>query len=263
MMRTMHIRELFDLTGKIAIVTGGAGQGYGRQCVESLGEAGAKVVLTSRDPDRAGAAAAGFRKAGLDVEGERLDLSDSESADGLARATAERNGGIDILVNNAACNVLSSVDAVTLERWNSVLAVNLTGAMLLSKSVAAIMRRSGKGSIVNISSIYGVVSPDPSIYGTSGLNSPLAYGVSKAGLLQMTRYLAVEWAPTIRVNCITAGGLAAGQDATFVERYTAKTPLRRMGGPEDLKGAVAFLASEASSWVTGQNLIVDGGWTIW
>jgi NAD(P)-dependent dehydrogenase (short-subunit alcohol dehydrogenase family) len=259
-----HIRKLYDLTGKIAIVTGGAGQGYGHQCVEALGEAGARVVLTSRDADRARAAAAGFKEAGLDVEGAQLELTDSDSIDSLVHETNDRHGRIDVLVNSAARNVLASVDTVTLEQWDSVLAVNLTGTMLMSRRVATVMRREGgPGSVICISSIYGVVAPDPSIYGTSGLNSPLAYGVSKAGLIQMTKYLAVEWAPQIRVNCITAGGLQAGQDAAFVEGYSRRTPLQRMAGPTDLKGAVVFLASGASRWVTGHNLIVDGGWTIW
>ncbi|MEJ2083327.1 MAG: SDR family oxidoreductase [Acidobacteriota bacterium] len=263
MTQSEHIRKLFDLTGKIAIVTGGAGQGYGRQCVEALGEAGATVVLTSRDADRARAAAAGFKEAGLDVEGAQLELPDSGSIDSLVQETKDRYGRIDVLVNNAARNVLASVDSVTREQWDSVLAVNLTGAMLMSRTCSVAMQKEGPGSIVNISSIYGMVAPDPSIYGTSGLNSPLAYGVSKAGLIQMTKSLAVEWAPQIRVNCITAGGLRAEQDQFFVKRYAARTPLQRMGGSDDLKGAVAFLASEASRWVTGQNLVVDGGWTIW
>ncbi len=263
MTTSKHIRELFDLTDQVAIVTGGAGKGYGRQCVEALAEAGATVILTSRQEDKATAAAADFAAAGLNVEGAVLELAHPESIDRLVQQTADRHGRIDILVNNAVSNIMASVEEMTVDQWNGILAVNLTGPMLISRRVAAVMREAGSGSIVNISSIYGMVAPDPSIYGSSGLNSPLSYGVSKAGLLQMTRYLAVHWAPKIRVNSITAGGLFAGQDPTFFERYCARTPLQRMGDSDDLKGAVVYLAADASRWVTGQNLVVDGGWTIW
>ena len=135
--------------------------------------------------------------------------------------------------------------------------------MLMSRAVAPHMLKQGRGVIVNISSIYGVVSPDQRIYGQSGINSPLIYGVTKAAVIQMTRFMATYWAPHIRVNCITPGGLYNSQDTGFVEKYVYRTPLARMAGSYDLKGAAAYLASDASAWVTGHNLVVDGGWTIW
>ncbi len=258
-----RVADLFSLAGRVALVTAGTGSGCGRQVVEALAEAGAKVILTSRCLERAAAAASGFRAAGLDVEGEVLLPGDLDSTCRLIASISRRHGRLDILVNNAAANLLKPVEAVTPAEWDSVQRVNLAGAMLLSREAAQVMRRAGSGVILNVASIYGVVSPDPALYGTSGLDSPLVYGVSKAGLIQMTRYLAVHWAPQVRVNCISPGGLQAGQPADFVDRYVARTPLRRMGGPDDLKGAVVFLTSDASAWVTGQNLVVDGGWTLY
>ncbi|GAB4112383.1 MAG: glucose 1-dehydrogenase [Acidobacteriota bacterium] len=230
--------------------------------MEGLAEAGAKVVLTSRCLERASAAASSFRAAGLEVEGEVLLPADPDSTRRLVASVTQRHGRLDILVNNAGATLLKPLEAMTPMEWESVLRINLTAAMLLSREAAPVMRAAGSGVILNVASIYGVVAADPSLYGTSGLDSPLVYAASKAALIQMTRYLAVQWAPQVRVNCISPGGLRAGQPADFVERYIARTPLRRMGGPEDLKGAVVFLVSDASAWVTGQNLLVDGGWTL-
>ncbi len=250
------------MSGRVALVTAGTGSGCGRQIVEGLAEAGAKVVLTSRCLERAAAAASSFRAAGLDVEGEVLLPGDPDSTRRLVASVTRRHRRLDILVNNAGVNLLKPLEAVAPAEWESILRINLTAAMLLSREAAPVMREAGSGVILNVASIYGVVAADPSLYGTSGLDSPLVYGVSKAGLIQMTRYLAVRWAPEIRVNCISPGGLGAAQQADFVDRYTARTPLRRMGGPDDLKGAAVFLTSDASAWVTGQNLLVDGGWTL-
>lgn len=255
--------ELFRLDGRVALVTGGAGKGFGSQVVRALASAGATVALSSRDLERAEARAAALRAEGLAAEALGLDLRDEASVRASVETLLDRHGRIDVLVNNASDNCLTPVESVSLEDWNRVVAVNLTGAMLLSRAVAPSMLASGAGTIINVASIYGVVSPDQRIYGDSGLNSPLVYGVTKAALLQMTRYLATYWAPAIRVNAITPGGLWNDQPADFVERYAAKTPLGRMAGPRDLEGAALFLASDASAWVTGQNLVVDGGWTAW
>lgn len=259
----MGVLELFKLTGRVALVTGGAGSGYGRQVVAALAEAGATVVITSRCLERAAAAASAFRAEGLQVEGRVLQPGDEDSTRHLVESVVERHGRLDILVNNAVANLLKPVEQIRVSEWEAVMKVNLTAGLLLSRTAAPLLRSGGSGSIVNIASIYGVVAPDPALYGSSGLNSPVVYGVSKAALIHLTRQLAVTWAPEVRVNCITPGGLWNGQAHDFVERYVARTPLRRMGGPDDLKGAVLYLASEASAWVTGQNLHVDGGWTLW
>ena len=262
--REKRIRELFDLKGRLALVTGGANEGGdGRQIVEALAEAGALVIVTSRDPDKAESRADELSTRGFAAAGEALDLRDEASVDRAVRAIQEEHGPVDILVNNASDNCLDRIEDVSLEDWNRVLATNVTGAMLLSRAIAPTMLEKGRGNIINIASIYGVVAPDQRIYGDSGLNSPLAYGVSKAALIQMTRYLATYWAPTIRVNSITPGGLWNDQDEGFLEAYRQRTPLDRMAGPNDLKGAALFLASDASEWMTGANLVVDGGWTAW
>jgi NAD(P)-dependent dehydrogenase (short-subunit alcohol dehydrogenase family) len=258
------IRDLFDLKGRLALVTGAASDGgYGRQIALALAEAGALVVITSRDREKAERRAETLSAQGLAVVGAALDLLVPADAERVVREVEREHGAVDILVNNASTNCLDPVETVALDDWSRVLAVNVTGAMLLSRAVAPAMRDQGRGTIVNVASIHGVVAPDQGIYGSSGLNSALAYGVSKAALLQMTRYLATYWAPEVRVNAITPGGLWNNQDPTFLEAYCKRTPLGRMAGPSDLKGAALFLASDASSWVTGANIIVDGGLTAW
>jgi NAD(P)-dependent dehydrogenase (short-subunit alcohol dehydrogenase family) len=258
-----NVRELFDLSSRVAVVSGGAGKGYGHQIAAALAEAGATVVITSRSAQKACDAAAYFQRRGLPVHGACLDLTRPESVEEVAAGVVDRYGRLDILFNNAASNHLEPVERVSVEDWERVLRVNVTGAMLMSRAVAPWMRKQGKGVIVNLSSIYGVVSPDPAIYEDLTSSSPLVYGAGKAALIQMTRHMAVQWAPQVRVNCISPGGLLNGQDPRFVQNYEAKTPLGRMAGPDDLKGTALFLASDASAWMTGQNLLLDGGWTIW
>ena len=257
------VSDLFDLSGRVAIVTGGAGKGYGAQITEALAQAGALVVITSRDADKSVKAARGYQERGLSVEGFKLELCHEEGICAFVKKVMATYGSIDILFNNAAFNQLEPFEKVSVDDWNKVLHVNVTGTMLVSRAVGPQMLRQQKGVVVNISSIYGVVSPNHSIYGDSGLNSPLVYGVTKAAVIQMTRYLATYWAPAIRVNCITPGGLYNHQDRNFIKNYEEHTPLGRMAGPDDLKGAAVYLASDASAWMTGHNLVVDGGWTIW
>ena len=258
-----NIHELFDLSGQVAVVTGGAGSGYGVQIVQALAEAGATVIITSRDAKKAHKKAAQYDEDGLLVEGKALELSDEQSILGLVKCVVGKYGRIDILFNNASANHLEPFDTISIEDWNKVLSVNITGTMLISRCVAPYMLEQSRGVIVNISSIYGLVSPDQRIYGKSGLNSPLVYGITKAANIHMTKFMATYWAPYIRANCITPGGLYNHQDAELVKNYVARTPLGRMGELNDLKGVAVYLASEASAWVTGQNIIVDGGWTTW
>ncbi len=259
----MNIQELFNLKGRVAILTGGAGHKFGSQICTALAEAGAEVVITSRRGEKAKAKAEEYQAQGLAVHGAELDLREEEAIRGFVAQTRERFRRIDILVNNACANHLEAFETVKLDDWNRVLHTNVTAPLLLARAVAPHMLEQGKGSIINLSSIYGVVPPDQSIYGDSGLNSPLVYGATKAALQQMTKYWAVYWAPKIRVNTLTPGGLYNKQDPKFVENYNRKTPMGRMAGPDDLKGAALYLASDASAWVTGQNLIVDGGFTVW
>ncbi len=257
------IQELFDLSGRIALVTGGAGKGFGSQIVEALLEAGAVVILTSRSGEKARFRAAELQSRFPRACGEELDLCREESVRALLGRVRDRFDRIDILFNNAVQNHLAPTESVERADWDRVLAVNITGTMLISRAAAEAMRRQGQGVIVNLSSQYALVAPDPKIYGDSGLNSPLVYGATKAAILQMTRHMAIEWAPAVRVNSLTPGGLYAGQSGDFLRNYEQRTPLGRMAGPDDLKGAALFLASDASAWMTGQNLVIDGGWTAW
>jgi NAD(P)-dependent dehydrogenase (short-subunit alcohol dehydrogenase family) len=253
--------ELFDLTGRVALVSGGASGGFGTQIVAALSEAGARVALTSRTLQRAEELVA------MQPERELLPLSmelaDESSIVAAVAATVARFGRLDILVNSATTIALDPLEEIALDQFNRILATNVGGTMALSRAAAPWLRQGGHGAIINLSSIYGQLSPDQRIYGNSGLNSPLVYGVSKAAIEQMTRYLATSWAPAIRVNAIAPGGLYNHQPQPFVDAYVARTPLGRMAGSDDLKGAALYLASDASRWVTGQSLLVDGGWSVW
>ena len=147
--------------------------------------------------------------------------------------------------------------------WRRALEVNLTSAFALSQACQFLLEKSTSASIINIGSIYGFLGPDLSLYESTDMNNPAAYAASKGGLLQLTRWMATALAPKIRVNSISPGGISRGQPQAFVDRYVSRTPLKRMGREEDLQGAIIYLATDMSSWVTGQNLIVDGGWSSW
>ena len=178
----------------------------------------------------------------------------------------------DVLINNACCktpNFFERFENFPLEDWNKVFDVNLTGCMLGCQTFGAKFAAQKHGSIINIASIYGVVAPDQRIYEGSEylgktINTPAVYSASKAGVIGFTKYLATYWGKdNVRANCVTPGGVFSGQNELFVEKYSSRVPLRRMAVPQDIFGAVAFLASDLSSYITGQNLIVDGGWTAW
>lgn len=256
---------LFDLAGRVAVVTGGAGK-LGLQMARALHEAGAVVVLASRDESKCRAAADDLAASGSPAYGMALDANEPDSCANLAARTAENHGGLDIWINNAAyvagCGV--SLDAQSPEDWHQTLDSCLSSVFFGSQAAAKVMAPGRRGVIVNIASVYGVVSPDPRIYGDSGINSPPQYAAAKGGVVQLTRYLAVHLAPdNIRVNAITPGGFYDGQDPDFVAGYCSRTPLGRMGNDTDLAGAIVYLASDASAYVTGHNLVVDGGWTAW
>jgi len=255
--RTFH--ELADLTGRVALVTGGVGH-VGRAVCEALEELGAAVVMADTEPATRGAHARCIP----------VDLRDEAATRALVPAVTAEFGRLDALVHCAAYTGQTSVEGwavpfseQTVAAWDAALRVNVTSAFVLAQAAREPLARSGHGSIVLVSSIYGVVAPDFGLYAGTGMANPAAYGVSKGGLLQLTRYLATLLAPAIRVNAVSPGGIARGQADAFVDRYTARTPLGRMATEEDVKGAVAFLASDLSSYITGTNLLVDGGWTAW
>ena len=256
-MRT--VRDLMDLSGRVALVTGGAGH-IGGAIAEALAECGASIVLLDRDRDALPLARFEWTKLWGNVSYDQTHIW-------AAGQIAEGHGRLDILVNCAAYLDGPGLD-VPFERqtaadWDRSFAVNLRAPFLLTQACAPMLRASGHGSVINVASIYGVVGPDWRLYEGTGMGNAAAYAASKGGLLQLTRWLATTLAPEVRVNAISPGGVARGQDPAFVERYCARTPLGRMATEEDIKGAAAFLASDASAYVTGAAIPVDGGWTCW
>ena len=257
----MDIWKLFSLDGKVALVTGGAGL-VGSSISEALAEARAVVIIASRDIKKCQAKAGELRKQGLEVRAEQLDITDERSVNDLKDRIVSEWGRIDILVNNAVSRPMKRFDS-PIEDWESSMKVNSTGVFLCIRVILSQMLKQNQGNIINISSIYGMVGPDFRIYDGTDMDMPPDYAFHKGGLINFTRYLATRFAPHIRVNCISLGGLFADQPTKFVESYNRRVPLGRMAKEDDLKGAVVFLASDASAYVTGYNLMVDGGWTAW
>lgn len=264
------IKELMNLGGRVALVTGGAGH-IGAVICETLAELGAKVAILDMDENSIMRVSRTLREAlGAETMSLALDLKDEASLRSVPEKVLERFGGIHILVNCAALVGTSDLKGWATpfseqspDIWRQALEVNLTAPFVLVQTCAPALAASGHGSIINIGSIYGVVGPDLSLYEGTPLGNPAAYAAAKGGLLQFTRWSATVLAPEIRVNAISPGGIWRNQAKSFHERYVMHTPLKRMGSEEDLKGAVAYLASDLSAYVTGQNILVDGGWTAW
>ena len=268
----------FSLRGQVAVVTGAAGL-LGREHCLALASAGATVVATDVDVAGCERVVADLR-AETDVPAHAVaaDLTVPESVLSLRDRVLALGGAVDVLVNNAAINdkfddgqaaAQSRFEVYALERFRRSLDVNVTGVFLASQILGAEMAKRGAGSIINIASTYGMVGPDQRIYrrpdGTQAFWKSAAYPASKGAILAFTRFLATYWADRgVRVNSLSPGGVAQpSQEPYFVEQYAARTPLARMAEPRELRGAVVFLASAASSYVTGSNLVVDGGWTAW
>lgn len=255
----MGILEKFSLKGKVAIVTGGAGL-YGKGIVEGLAEAGAYVYVASRNVENCNMLADELRKKGYSVSGAELDQADTESIKQLRNRVIDEQGKIDILINNAVLRPMDSPDA-PIETFELSMKVNATGVVNITRHIAEEMKKQRSGVIINIASIYGVLGIDPYLYeGTDmGLSGP-DYFFHRAGIINLTRYYASLLGPyNIRVNCISPGGLFNNQHPMFVEKYNKKTFLGRMANREDIKGVVVFLASDASSYITGANIMMDGG----
>lgn len=258
-----------NLDGRRAVITGGAGH-LGRTMADSLAELGADIVLVdvAEAPMLEVANDIG-RRWGVAVHALACDLEDAQARETLASEVGA-SGGLDIVVNNAAFVGTSGLsgwaepfERQSVETWRRALEVNLTASFHLCQLFTPALKTSPGGSIINIASIYGQWGPDYSLYEGTEMASPAAYGASKGGLIQFTRWLATTLAPEVRVNAISPGGVARGQPDSFVSRYEARTPLRRMAVEDDFRGAVAYLASDMSTFVTGQVLAVDGGWSAW
>ncbi|PWH12257.1 MAG: short-chain dehydrogenase [Anaerolineae bacterium] len=276
----MKIQEKFDLTGRTAIVTGGVGL-LGAEFCRTLAEAGAAVAVVDLSPEKCTALANDLSRSGYQALAAPADITQPASVQAMVEKVIQAFGRIDILVNSAALDPKFDPEALAkgitpgrfedypLDQWNAALNVNLTGTFLVTQAVARQMVAQGaKGSIINICSTYGLNGPDQRIYrkadGSQPAYKPIYYTVTKAGIVGFTKYLAAYYMGTeIRVNMLTPGGVYNNHDETFVQNYAAKTILGRMARRDEMNGALLFLASDASSYMTGSNLIVDGGWTAW
>lgn len=264
------LRELMSLAGRTVIVTGGAGH-IGAVVADGLAELGASVAIVDLDEALACTVAAEIGQRWRTAsEGFAVDLERAEEVRALVQRVRARLGRIDIVVNCAAFVGTSGLEgwAVPFEEqsvdtWRRAIEVNLTAPFFMIQELVDDLRASGRGSVVNVASIYGLVGPDWRLYDGTALGNPAAYAASKGGLVQVTRWLATTLAPHVRVNAIAPGGLFRNTPEPFLSRYEARTPLGRMATEEDMKGAVAFLASDLSAYVTGQCLALDGGWTTW
>lgn len=264
--------EAFRLDGQVALVTGGAGI-LGRRFCRALADAGARVAVVDLLGDAANEAAAAV---GPEAAGFACDVSDAASVKACVAAVMERFGRIDVLVNNAATKTadvracMAPFEEYSIDTWREIMSVNIDGMFLMAQAVGKTMLAGGiKGRIIQTASIYGVVGPDNRIYEGSDylggpINTPAVYSASKAAVIGFTKWLATYWAEKgIRVNCLVPGGVSSGQNSEFSQRYAARTPLGRMADADEMAPPLLFLASEASSYVTGHVLMVDGGWTAW
>ena len=268
--------NLFDLSGKVAIVTGGPGI-IGTQVCHGLASFGASIAVVDIRGKEAGELADDIKQThGVNAIGVECDISSPEAVSELVETTVSALGRIDILLNNAAHKptdyeaYLAPFEDYRIDIWRDVMATNVDGAFLVAQAVGRQMLKQGDGgSIIQTASTYGVVGPDPKIYEGSEylgipINSSPAYCASKAAIVGFTKYLATHWGPKgIRVNTLVPGGVESGQNATFLKHYGDRTPLGRMAKQNETVGAIIYLASEASSYMTGQTVVVDGGWTTW
>lgn len=270
----MNALELFSLQGKTAVVTGGAGL-LGRYHCKALADAGATVVVADLDEAKCQSLAENL---GNEAFGSVADVTDIQSIRDLLAQAMARTGRVDVLVNNAAINERienpamavedSRFETFSLARWRQSLEVNVTGVFVCSQVIGSKMVELGRGSIINIASTYGIVAPDQSLYrapdGTQRFFKSAAYSTGKGAVIALTRYLASYWGKVgVRVNALSPGGVEDGQEPFFLQQYARRTPLGRMAAPGDYMGALVFLASDASLYMTGADLVVDGGFTIW
>ena len=275
----MRPNELFDLTGRVVIITGGTGL-LGQRHGEAVASAGGIPVLADNRTDRLGPNSSEFaHRFGPQATIMGVDITDPGSVDALLDAVLSRYGRVDVLVNNAANNPkmevgsdveFSRLESLTLEQWDADLAVGLTGTFLCSRRIGGEMARRGRGVIVNVASDLALIAPDQRLYRRAELPDdlqpvkPVTYSVVKSALLGLTRYLATYWATSgVRVNAISPGGVYTDQSEEFVQRLSNLIPLGRMARADEYEGAILYLCSDASSYMTGANLVVDGGRTSW
>lgn len=260
---SLSLIELFNLKGKTALITGGAGY-LGSAISESLAELGANIIIASRDIEKCELKVQELRKAypNIEVTAVQLDLMNKESI----KSVIDNVSQLNILVNNAWSGNKNSFESINDEDWEYDIDMSLNSVFRLVKATTPLLKES-KGVILNITSMYGHVAPDYRLYNDQKYTNPPSYGAAKAGVIQFTKYLSSFLAPhDIRVNCLSPGPfphLETQADEEFMKRLSQKNPLNRIGQPHELKGAVALLCSDASSYITGQNICVDGGWAVW
>lgn len=264
-----HPGQLFDLGGRVALVAGGGGY-LGRDICDHLAAHGADVIVADCDGAAAEAVCEAVKRRDnrATIRAEVLDVAEASSIDAVMANVGRWSDGLDVVVNAVAFSRGKPLEEVSVDDWSAGLHVSLTGAMLLSRAAARLMLARGGGSIVNLVSMYALVSPDPRAYPQACSVNPPDYGAAKAGLLQLTRYEAVMWARHgIRVNAIAPGPFpnpkVQAENAEMVRRLAERSPMGRIGQSHEVPGAVVFLASDASSYVTGTVIAVDGGWTAW
>ena len=272
----MTIKNKFDLKGRVAVVTGGAGL-LGRAFARTLAEAGARVVIADLDAQGAAALKTTLVNEGYPALDVPTDITQPAAVRRMVRSALDTFGRLDILVNSAALDPKfdpehrsagdGAFETYPLEAWERALAVDLTGMFLCCQAAAKPMLSARQGTIINLASIYGLVAPDQRMYQQPDEPprfKPVPYAVTKAGVLGLTRYLAAYFAgKNIRVNALSPGGVFNDHDENFVEAYAARAMLGRMAEVDEIQGALLFLASDASAYMTGANLVVDGGWTTW
>ena len=259
------------LDGRVALVTGGGGI-LGRQFCAGFAEAGAQVAVIDLIEDAAREAAASIGPGAVPFT---CDVSSKASVAACVATIFERFGRIDVLANNAATKTANARDFFTpfedfpIETWREIMGVNIDGMFLMAQAVGPHMVAAGRGSVIQTASIYGLVGPDSRIYEGSDylggpINTPAVYSASKAAVIGLTRWLATHWAPHgIRVNALVPGGVGSGQNSAFDAKYSSRVPMGRMARADEMVGPMLFLASDAASYVTGQVLAADGGWTAW
>ena len=264
------LKELSDLSGRRALITGATG-GLGRVFADTLAELGADLILVDLPgSDFQTLNETLIQRWGVSVENHICDLENQSRREEMIKKLISSGLGLNILINNAAFVGASDLpgwgvpfENQSIDTWRRALEVNLTAVFDLSKGLSTLLRASKNGCIVNIASIYGMYGPDWSLYEGTSMSNPAAYAASKGGIIQLTHWLATTVSPEVRVNAISPGGIFRNQPGEFVKRYEAKTPLGRMASEEDFRGAISYLASDLSKYVTGQVLQVDGGWGVW
>lgn len=259
-----HVNELLSLEGKVIIMTGGT-QRYGYHFCEGLSEAGGTVILTSRSKERANQKAAEIGKNGGKLYGYSLDLADDASIETLVSDVIQRFKKIDVLINNARHIPEKGPADIDRAELDKTFTINSSGMILLTRRVIHEMIKTGGGNIINLGSIYGMGGQDPRIYSNGVASTGWDYAIQKGGAVGFSKQIATCYAEhNIRSNCLSLGGLGPpSEDPLFKKGYPDRTPMGRMAVGEDVKGPIVFLASDASRYMTGANLVIDGGWTAW